>query len=83
MNCMLQGLANTRPLLEYLTNEKWKRDTNPASRMKGSLIKAFAGLVKKMWSSSSGTYTSSYVSPSDFRAELTHYARRFAGYGSV
>ena len=76
MNSMIQGLANTRPLLEYLCDEQWADETNPSSRMRGSLIRAFAKLVKSMWTS-----TSTYVSPTHFRTELNNFTRRFSGYG--
>ena len=76
MNSMIQGLANTRPLLEYLCEERWSSEINPSSRMRGSLIKAFAKLVKSIWTSNS-----TYVSPTQFRSEVNNFNRRFSGYG--
>ena len=77
MNSMIQCVSNTRPLLEYLCQHEWERETNPSSRMRGSLIKAFAKLVKSIWDSTSSTY----ISPTNFRPELNRFTRRFSGFG--
>nr|KAG5692572.1 hypothetical protein BaRGS_024132 [Batillaria attramentaria] len=78
MNCVLQCLSNTRPLLEWCLNDGYLLDINSTtSGMKGALIKAFANLMKSLWKDSS---SESYVSPNAFKTQIQKFAPRFMGY---
>ncbi|KAF7407265.1 hypothetical protein HZH66_001802 [Vespula vulgaris] len=49
MNSVIQCLSNTRPLLEYVTNEHYLVDINTTtSSMKGALIKAFSQVIQEL-----------------------------------
>lgn len=76
MNSVLQCLSNTKPVLEYINKDEYTRDINTTnSSMKGSLIKAFATLIKNLWKGSKKT-----VDPSSFKGAIQRFAPRFSGY---
>ncbi|KAL8596273.1 hypothetical protein ACOMHN_021313 [Nucella lapillus] len=78
MNSVLQCLSNSRPLLEWWVKDSYLLDINTTtSSMKGSLVKAFAGLMKSLWKDPS---TESYVSPNPFKTQIQKFAPRFMGY---
>ncbi|XP_025100726.1 ubiquitin carboxyl-terminal hydrolase 2-like [Pomacea canaliculata] len=77
MNSVLQCLSNTRPLLEWCLNDEYQVEINTTtSSMKGSLVKAFATLMKSLWKEGS----SGYVSPNAFKTQIQKFAPRFVGY---
>ncbi|XP_047542359.1 ubiquitin carboxyl-terminal hydrolase 10-like [Vanessa atalanta] len=78
MNSVLQCLSNTRPLLEYLTEEKYSSDINTTlSCMKGALIKAFASVIKELWRSGE---RDSVVNTTSLKSQVQRFAPRFMGY---
>merc|ERR1712032_1542887 len=47
MNSVIQCLSNTKPLMNYLAQDDYSREINTSSSsMKGSLVKAFATVIK-------------------------------------
>jgi len=77
MNSVLQCLSNTKPLLEYITQDEYTRDINTSnSSMKGALVKAFANVIKNLWKGTQRTP----VDPSSFKGAMQRYAPRFSGY---
>lgn len=49
----MQCLSNTKQLTNYLLNDEHLREINTSnSSMKGSLIKAFATVIKGLWKGS-------------------------------
>lgn len=77
MNSVIQCLSNTKPLLEYLLNEKYLADINAtSSSMKGALIKVFAKVIQELWESGS----ESVVNTSSFKSQIQRFAPRFMGY---
>ncbi|XP_039752821.1 ubiquitin carboxyl-terminal hydrolase 2-like isoform X3 [Pararge aegeria] len=78
MNSVLQCLANTRPLLEYLLHEPHAADVNTTlSCMKGALIKAFASVVKELWRSGE---RDAVINTTSLKAQVQRFAPRFMGY---
>ncbi|CAK1546558.1 unnamed protein product [Leptosia nina] len=78
MNSVLQCLSNTRPLLEYVSDEKYTNDINTTlSCMKGALIKAFASLIKELWRNGD---RDSFVNTTSFKSQVQRFAPRFMGY---
>ncbi|XP_045769932.1 ubiquitin carboxyl-terminal hydrolase 15-like [Maniola jurtina] len=78
MNSVIQCLSNTRPLLEYLADDKYTADINTTlSCMKGALIKAFASVVKELWR---GGERDSVVNTTSLKAQVQRFAPRFMGY---
>ncbi|KAK3107058.1 hypothetical protein FSP39_006027 [Pinctada imbricata] len=76
MNSVLQCLSNTKYLLEYCLEDGFEKDKNTStSSMRGSLITAYAKLMKDMWSDKD-----SYVSPNAFKTQIQRFAPRFMGY---
>ncbi|KAK2142358.1 hypothetical protein LSH36_965g00004 [Paralvinella palmiformis] len=77
MNTVLQCLSNTKPLLEYCLDERYKADMNTTtSRMKGQLIKVYSSVMKSVWKGTGDTY----FNPSEFKNQIAKFARRFVGY---
>ncbi|XP_018318666.1 ubiquitin carboxyl-terminal hydrolase 24 isoform X2 [Agrilus planipennis] len=78
MNSVLQCLSNTRPLLEYVKNDSYLKDINTTiSGMKGALIKAFAQVIKELWSEDSSDRVVNTVS---LKSQIQRFAPRFMGY---
>lgn len=76
MNSVLQCLAHTKPLLDHCLTSEYESDINrEASRMKGVLVCAYADLMSTMWS---GQET--VVSPTNFKCEVSRFAKLFLGY---
>nr|XP_032525518.1 ubiquitin carboxyl-terminal hydrolase 37-like [Danaus plexippus plexippus]XP_032525519.1 ubiquitin carboxyl-terminal hydrolase 37-like [Danaus plexippus plexippus]XP_032525520.1 ubiquitin carboxyl-terminal hydrolase 37-like [Danaus plexippus plexippus]XP_032525521.1 ubiquitin carboxyl-terminal hydrolase 37-like [Danaus plexippus plexippus]XP_032525522.1 ubiquitin carboxyl-terminal hydrolase 37-like [Danaus plexippus plexippus] len=78
MNSVLQCLSNTRPLLEYLVDDKYNSDINTTlSCMKGALIKAFASVIKELWRSGDRDCV---VNTTALKSQVQRFAPRFMGY---
>ncbi|KPJ17412.1 Ubiquitin carboxyl-terminal hydrolase 2 [Papilio machaon] len=78
MNSVLQCLSNTRPLLEYVSEEKYGQDINTTlSCMKGALIKAFASVIKELWRSGE---RDAVVNTTSLKSQVQRFAPRFMGY---
>ncbi|CAF2671104.1 unnamed protein product [Rotaria sp. Silwood2] len=79
MNSVLQCLSNTKPLLLFCFKENLSEylNTSSTSVMKGVLMREYANLIRKMWTSSDGH---SIVSPSSFKNTIGRFAPRFLGY---
>ncbi|KAJ8917365.1 hypothetical protein NQ315_002389 [Exocentrus adspersus] len=78
MNSVIQCLSNTRWLLEYLRKDAYMRDINTTiSGMKGALIKAFAEVIKELWSEDSLDRVVNTVS---LKSQIQRFAPRFMGY---
>jgi len=76
MNSVIQCLSNTKLLTNYLLNDEHVRDINTTnSSMKGSLIKAFATVIKGLWKSNGRV-----VDPSSLKGAVQRFAPRFSGY---
>jgi len=76
MNSVLQCLSNTKHLTNYLLNDEHLREINTSnSSMKGSLIKAFATVIKGLWKGSGRV-----VDPSSLKGAVNRFAPRFSGY---
>jgi len=76
MNSVIQCLSNTKLLTNYLLNDEHVRDINTSnSSMKGSLIKAFATVIKSLWKSNGRV-----VDPSSLKGAVQRFAPRFSGY---
>ncbi|CAH0601984.1 unnamed protein product [Chrysodeixis includens] len=78
MNSVLQCLSNTKPLLEYVQDDKYTDDINTSlSCMKGALIKAFGSLIKELWRSGE---RDAVVNTTTFKSQVQRFAPRFMGY---
>ncbi|XP_013195657.2 uncharacterized protein LOC106138907 [Amyelois transitella] len=78
MNSVIQCLSNTRPLLEYLSDDKYESEINTTlSCMKGALIKAFASVIKELWRSGE---KDSVVNTTSLKSQVQRFAPRFMGY---
>ncbi|KAL3271168.1 hypothetical protein HHI36_021664 [Cryptolaemus montrouzieri] len=78
MNSVIQCLSNTKLLLEYLRQDGHMRDINPTnSSMKGSLIKAFAEVIKELWAEDS---CDRVVNTASLKSQIQRFAPRFMGY---
>jgi len=76
MNSVLQCLSNTKQLTNYLLADDHLREINTSnSSMKGSLIKAFATVIKGLWKGSGRV-----VDPSSLKGAVNRFAPRFSGY---
>uniref|UniRef100_A0A1I8HI93 Ubiquitin carboxyl-terminal hydrolase n=2 Tax=Macrostomum lignano TaxID=282301 RepID=A0A1I8HI93_9PLAT len=74
MNCIVQCLSHTKPLLELVLDCKDDQglpDNGPVSG-------PFKRLLKELWSPDP---VSSYARPSELRVSMGRYAQRFSGYG--
>ncbi|XP_056641327.1 ubiquitin carboxyl-terminal hydrolase 2-like isoform X2 [Diorhabda carinulata] len=78
MNSVIQCLSNTRWLLEYLKKDAYIRDINTSiSSMKGALIKAFAEVIKELWSEDGSDRV---VNTASLKSQIQRFAPRFMGY---
>ncbi|XP_017777416.1 PREDICTED: ubiquitin carboxyl-terminal hydrolase 2-like isoform X2 [Nicrophorus vespilloides] len=78
MNSVIQCLSNTKLLLEYLKKDSHVADINTTvSSMKGALIKAFALVIKELWSEDSSERVVNTVS---LKSQIQRFAPRFMGY---
>ncbi|XP_049883713.1 uncharacterized protein LOC126379127 isoform X2 [Pectinophora gossypiella] len=78
MNSVVQCLSNTRPLLEYLLEDKHTGEMNTTlSCMKGALIAAFATVIKELWRSGE---RDSVVNTTSLKSQIQRFAPRFMGY---
>ncbi|XP_050663525.1 ubiquitin carboxyl-terminal hydrolase 2-like isoform X3 [Leptidea sinapis] len=78
MNSVVQCLSNTRPLLEYVTQDKYTTEINTSlSCMKGALMKAFASVLKELWRSGE---KDSVVNTTTLKSQVQRFAPRFMGY---
>jgi len=76
MNSVIQCLSNTKQLTNYLLNDEHMREINTTnSSMKGSLIKAFATVIKALWKGNGRV-----VDPSSLKGAVNRFAPRFSGY---
>jgi len=76
MNSVIQCLSNTKLLTNYLLSDEHVREINTSnSSMKGSLIKAFATVIKSLWKSNGRV-----VDPSSLKGAVQRFAPRFSGY---
>lgn len=78
MNSVLQCLSNTRPLLEYVSEDKYMSEINTTlSCMKGALIKAFGSVIKELWRPGE---RDTVVNTTTFKSQVQRFAPRFMGY---
>ncbi|RZC42441.1 ubiquitin carboxyl-terminal hydrolase 4 [Asbolus verrucosus] len=78
MNSVIQCLSNTRSLLEYTLKDLYVADINVnTSSMKGALIKAFAEVIKELWSEDASDRV---VNTSSLKSQIQRFAPRFIGY---
>uniref|UniRef100_A0AAY4DIE1 Ubiquitin carboxyl-terminal hydrolase 15 n=1 Tax=Denticeps clupeoides TaxID=299321 RepID=A0AAY4DIE1_9TELE len=77
MNSGTQCLSNIPPLTEYFLKDKYKEELNEDNPlgMKGEIAKAYAELIKQLWS---GKF--SYVTPRPFKTQVGRFAPQFSGY---
>ncbi|XP_056132068.1 ubiquitin carboxyl-terminal hydrolase 15-like isoform X2 [Lampris incognitus] len=77
MNSAVQCLSNIPPLTEYFLKDKYTDELNEDNPlgMKGEIAKAYAELIKQVWS---GKY--SYVTPRPFKTQVGRFAPQFSGY---
>lgn len=77
MNSVLQGLANTEPLVKFFLFETYQRHINPKNTYgtRGNLAKAFAELLYDMYAGES-----SYVDPWDVKSWVARKAVQFQGF---
>uniref|UniRef100_A0A3Q4I8A5 Ubiquitin carboxyl-terminal hydrolase n=1 Tax=Neolamprologus brichardi TaxID=32507 RepID=A0A3Q4I8A5_NEOBR len=77
MNSAVQCLSNTPPLTEYFLKDKYTDELNEDNPlgMKGEIARAYAELIKQLWS---GKY--SYVTPRPFKTQVGRFAPQFSGY---
>ncbi|XP_063836584.1 uncharacterized protein LOC135085700 [Ostrinia nubilalis] len=78
MNSVLQCLSNTRPLLEYMLEDKYADELNTTlSCMKGALMKAFGSVIKELWRTGE---CDSVVNTTTLKSQVQRFAPRFMGY---
>jgi len=76
MNSVLQCLGSTKLLMSYLLKDSYTQDINTSnSAMKGSLVKAFATVIKSLWKGGGRI-----VDPSSLKGAINRFAPRFSGY---
>ncbi|ROL53954.1 Ubiquitin carboxyl-terminal hydrolase 15 [Anabarilius grahami] len=77
MNSATQCLSNVPPLTEFFLKDKYQEELNEENPlgMKGEIAKAYAELIKQLWS---GKY--SYVTPRPFKTQVGRFAPQFSGY---
>ena len=76
MNSIIQCLSNTKFLTDYVHSNRYEADLNTTlSKMRGSLFRAYASLIKTMWEGGDRP-----VSPSELKSQLAKYAHRFQSY---
>uniref|UniRef100_A0A8C1ECB4 Ubiquitin carboxyl-terminal hydrolase 15 n=1 Tax=Cyprinus carpio carpio TaxID=630221 RepID=A0A8C1ECB4_CYPCA len=77
MNSATQCLSNIPPLTEYFLKDKYQDELNQDNPlgMKGEIAKAYAELIKQLWSGKC-----SYVTPRPFKTQVGRFAPQFSGY---
>uniref|UniRef100_A0A7N6B9W6 Ubiquitin carboxyl-terminal hydrolase n=1 Tax=Anabas testudineus TaxID=64144 RepID=A0A7N6B9W6_ANATE len=77
MNSAVQCLSNIPPLTDYFLKDKYTDELNEDNPlgMKGEIARAYAELIKQLWS---GKY--SYVTPRPFKTQVGRFAPQFSGY---
>ncbi|XP_076860909.1 ubiquitin carboxyl-terminal hydrolase 15 isoform X2 [Brachyhypopomus gauderio] len=77
MNSATQCLSSIPPLTEYFLKDKFQAELNEDNPlgMKGEIAKAYAELIKQLWS---GKF--SYVTPRPFKTQVGRFAPQFSGY---
>ncbi|XP_073695280.1 ubiquitin carboxyl-terminal hydrolase 15-like isoform X3 [Garra rufa] len=77
MNSATQCLSNIPPLTDFFLKDKYQDELNEDNPlgMKGEIAKAYAELIKQLWS---GKY--SYVTPRPFKTQVGRFAPQFSGY---
>ncbi|XP_052425760.1 ubiquitin carboxyl-terminal hydrolase 15 isoform X1 [Carassius gibelio] len=77
MNSATQCLSNIPPLTEYFLKDKYQDELNQDNPlgMKGEIAKAYADLIKQLWSGKC-----SYVTPRPFKTQVGRFAPQFSGY---
>ncbi|XP_033888127.1 ubiquitin carboxyl-terminal hydrolase 15-like isoform X2 [Acipenser ruthenus] len=77
MNSAVQCLSNTPPLTEYFLNDKYQEELNMDNPlgMRGEIAKAYADLIKQIWS---GKFN--YITPRAFKTQVGRFAPQFSGY---
>ncbi|XP_019749186.1 ubiquitin carboxyl-terminal hydrolase 15 isoform X4 [Hippocampus comes] len=77
MNSAVQCLSNIPPLTDYFLKDKYTSELNEDNPlgMKGEIARAYAELIKQLWSCK---YR--YVTPRPFKTEVGRFAPQFSGY---
>uniref|UniRef100_A0A671RFB3 ubiquitinyl hydrolase 1 n=1 Tax=Sinocyclocheilus anshuiensis TaxID=1608454 RepID=A0A671RFB3_9TELE len=77
MNSATQCLSNIPPLTEYFLKDQHQDELNQDNPlgMKGEIAKAYAELIKQLWSGKC-----SYVTPRPFKTQVGRFAPQFSGY---
>ncbi|TYI52798.1 hypothetical protein E1A91_D12G274300v1 [Gossypium mustelinum] len=76
MNCALQCLVHTPPLVEYFLKDcRAEINTDNPLGMHGELALAFGDLLRKLWSSGRTA-----IAPRVFKGKLARFAPQFSGY---
>ncbi|XP_056604877.1 ubiquitin carboxyl-terminal hydrolase 15-like isoform X2 [Triplophysa dalaica] len=77
MNSAVQCLSSIPPLTDFFLKERYLDELNEENPlgMKGEIAKAYAELIKQLWS---GKY--SYVTPRPFKTQVGRFAPQFSGY---
>ncbi|XP_051911274.1 ubiquitin carboxyl-terminal hydrolase 15-like isoform X2 [Hippocampus zosterae] len=77
MNSAVQCLSNIPPLTDYFVKDKYTSELNEDNPlgMKGEIARAYAELIKQLWSCK---YR--YVTPRPFKTEVGRFAPQFSGY---
>uniref|UniRef100_A0A8D3BA99 Ubiquitin carboxyl-terminal hydrolase 15 n=1 Tax=Scophthalmus maximus TaxID=52904 RepID=A0A8D3BA99_SCOMX len=77
MNSAVQCLSNIPPLTEFFLKDKYTDELNEDNPlgMKGEIARAYAELIKQLWS---GKF--SYVTPRPFKTQVGRFAPQFSGY---
>lgn len=76
MNSALQCLAHTKPLVQYLLNDTYKKELNRVNVLGtgGKLASSFGSLIKELWNASNS------VAPREFKHNIGLFAPQFSGY---
>ncbi|XP_061124978.1 ubiquitin carboxyl-terminal hydrolase 15-like isoform X2 [Syngnathus typhle] len=77
MNSAVQCLSNIPPLTDYFLKDKYMSELNEDNPlgMKGEIARAYAELIKQLWSCKF-----SYVTPRPFKTQVGRFAPQFSGY---
>ncbi|XP_051544644.1 ubiquitin carboxyl-terminal hydrolase 15-like isoform X3 [Myxocyprinus asiaticus] len=77
MNSATQCLSNIPPLTEFFLKDKYQEELNEDNPlgMKGEIAKAYAELIKQLWSAKY-----SYITPRPFKTQVGRFAPQFSGY---
>jgi ubiquitin carboxyl-terminal hydrolase 2/21 len=76
MNSVLQCLTKTKPLMDYLLDNKHMNELNPDSITMGTMIQSFGEMMQSMWTDE----PNSVYSPHKLKKYVSKLAPRFAGY---